>query len=86
ACRPSSVIVGGAQMFGAAGAGRLQVGARNADAVRAALRAAGIPLVAAQTGGGSGRTIRVYVADGLVTARVAGGTEAPLLGRIAVAA
>lgn len=84
--RPSAVLVGGAQMFGAGGAGRLQVGARNEEAVRAALRAAGIPIVAAETGGGSGRTIRVYVAEMCVTSRVAGGSEAVLHGRMAVAA
>ena len=84
--RPTAVIVGGAQMFGARGAGRMQVGSRNETAVRAALQAARIPLVAAQTGGGSGRTIRVYLADARVTARIAGGSETDLLGRIAVAA
>lgn len=85
--RPVGVIVGGAQMFGAAGAGRMQVGNRNEEAVRAACKSVDIPIVAAQTGGGSGRTIRVYLADSRVTARVAGGTEADLYGRsLAVAA
>jgi chemotaxis protein CheD len=78
------VIVGGAQMFG--GAGRMQVGQRNEEAVRAALLVARIPIVAAETGGGSGRTIRVYIRDMCVTARVAGGTESPLVGKIAVTA
>jgi chemotaxis protein CheD len=86
--RVSGVIVGGAQMFGAGGAGKLQVGTRNEEAVRAAMRAANIPIVAAETGGGSGRTIRVYVDDARVTARIAGGTEADLYGagKLAVAA
>jgi chemotaxis protein CheD len=84
--RLSATIVGGAQMFGTSSTGGLQVGARNEQAVRAALKAANIPIVAAQTGGGSGRTIRVYVRDACVTARVAGGTESPLVGKIAVAA
>jgi chemotaxis protein CheD len=84
--RPIGVIVGGAQMFGASGAGKLQVGNRNEDAVRAAMRAAGIPIVAAETGGGSGRTIRVYLSDARVTARIAGGTETILYGQLAVAA
>ncbi len=83
--RPVGVIVGGAQMFGAAGAGRMQVGTRNEAAVRAACKSVSIPLVAAQTGGGSGRTIRVYLAESRVTARVAGGSEADLYGRSAVA-
>ena len=84
--RPNAVVVGGAQMFGAGGAGRMQVGARNEEAVRAALRTAGLPLVAAETGGGSGRTIRVYLADARVTSRIAGGTEMELYGSLAVAA
>jgi chemotaxis protein CheD len=81
----SAAIVGGAQMFGAAGTGT-QVGARNEQAVRAALRAANIPIVAAQTGGGSGRTIRVYTADMCVTARVAGAPEIQMLGQMTVTA
>jgi len=85
--RLSAVIVGGAQMFGSGGAGRMQVGARNEEAVRAALRAINVPLVAHETGGGGGRTIRVYLAEARVTSRVAGGTEAALFGsRLAVAA
>jgi chemotaxis protein CheD len=84
--RPNAVLVGGAQMFGAGGAGRMQVGTRNEEAVRAALRTAGLPLVAAETGGGSGRTIRVYLADARVTSRIAGGTEMDLYGSLAVAA
>jgi chemotaxis protein CheD len=79
-----AVIVGGAQMFG--GAGRMQVGQRNEEAVRAALRVVRIPIVAAETGGGSGRTIRVHLDDVRVTARAAGGAETVLLGNLAVAA
>jgi chemotaxis protein CheD len=82
--RLNAVIVGGAQMFG--GSGRMQVGQRNEEAVRAALRAARIPIVAAETGGGSGRTIRVHLDDVRVTSRAAGGAENVLLGGMAVAA
>jgi chemotaxis protein CheD len=82
--RLSAAIVGGAQMFG--GTGRMQVGARNEEAVRAALREARLPVVAAETGGASGRTIRVYSEDARVTARTAGGSETLLLGRLAVPA
>jgi chemotaxis protein CheD len=64
----------------------MQIGARNEEAVRAALKAANITIVAAQTGGSSGRTIRIYVEAMCVTSRVAGGTEAPLVGTLAVAA
>jgi chemotaxis protein CheD len=80
----SAVIVGGAQMFGSAG--KMQVGQRNEEAVRVALRSVRIPIVAAETGGGSGRTIRVYLDDIRVTSRAAGGTEQILLGAMAVAA
>jgi chemotaxis protein CheD len=65
-------------MFGSAG--QLQVGMRNEEAVRAALRQARLPIAAADTGGSSGRTIRVYVDDARVTSRVAGGSETVLLG------
>jgi chemotaxis protein CheD len=80
--RLNAVIVGGAQMFG--GKGRMQVGARNEEAVRRALREARLPVAAADTGGGSGRTIRVFVDDARVTARAAGGSETVLLGGLAV--
>ena len=80
----SAVIVGGAQMFGSAG--KMQVGQRNEEAVRLALRSVRIPIVAAETGGGSGRTIRVYLDDIRVTSRAAGGSEQILLGAMAVAA
>jgi chemotaxis protein CheD len=71
-------------MFG--GAGRLQVGARNEEAVRAALREVRLPIVAAETGGDAGRTIRVHLDDVRVTARAAGGAENVLLGARAVTA
>ena len=64
----------------------MQVGQRNEEAVRAALRLIRLPIVAAETGGGTGRTIRVYLDDVRVTARAAGGTEQILFGRMAVAA
>lgn len=82
----SAVIVGGAHMFGADAAGRMRVGERNVVAVRAALDAAGIAIVAADTGGDDGRTIRVYLDRALVTVRVTGGTETALLGRMEMAA
>jgi chemotaxis protein CheD len=84
--RPSAVLVGGAQMFGAGGASKMQVGQRNEDAVRAALKQVRIPIVAAETGGGSGRTIRIYVVDNRVTSRIAGGNEVNLFGRMPVVA
>jgi chemotaxis protein CheD len=67
-----AVLVGGASMFGGAGT-TLEVGARNDAAVRAALSAARIRVVAAETGGSCGRTVRVAPSSGLVTVRRAGG-------------
>lgn len=71
-----AVLVGGAQMFSfGGGPGRLDVGARNDEATRAALAAAQIPVVAAETGGGAGRTVRVIVDGAYVTVKEAGGSE-----------
>lgn len=72
----AAVIVGGAQMFATSG---MEIGARNDAAVREALTAAGIPVVAAATGGSVGRTIRVHVETGTVTVREAGSQEVMLL-------
>lgn len=72
-------MAGGAQMFaGGAGGGQLNIGVRNAVAVRAALTAAGLKLRAADTGGTLGRTLEVAVASGLVTVRTVGGTPTEL--------
>ncbi len=79
-----AVLAGGAQMFGggggAAGPGvaGLDLGARNEAAVRAALADAGVPVRAAATGGGRGRTVRVRVGDAAVSVKEAGGVELPL--------
>lgn len=77
--RIEAAIVGGAQMF-SFGKGALDIGARNEAATRAALEAAGVRLRAAATGGGTGRTVRVHVGEGLVTVKEAGGRDEPLLG------
>ncbi|HLH65898.1 MAG TPA: chemotaxis protein CheD [Solirubrobacteraceae bacterium] len=75
--RLRAVIAGGAQMFRSSAS--LDVGARNDRAVREALCAARITLGAARTGGAQGRTLRVSLAEGLVTVRVAGEPAATLL-------
>jgi chemotaxis protein CheD len=64
-------IAGGAQMF-ASGSGNLNIGARNAIAVRAALTHAGLRVRAADTGGSAGRTLELWVDDGRVTVRAVG--------------
>lgn len=76
--RLEAYMVGGAQMF-TFGGGSMDVGARNAAAVKAGLAAARLPIRAAETGGDRGRTVRVYAEDCRVTVKAAGGPEAPLL-------
>jgi chemotaxis protein CheD len=73
-----AVLVGGASMF-AVSSGTLEVGQRNEAAVREQLKAQRIPVIAHETGGNRGRTIRVHVADMRVTVREAGGKEADLV-------
>jgi chemotaxis protein CheD len=75
--RVEAVLVGGASMFSFGGNG-LEVGQRNDAAVRAELVKLRIPVVAAETGGSKGRTVRVTVETGLVTAKAAGETEREL--------
>lgn len=70
-----AVLVGGAAMFGSDGASQFQdVGRRNEAAVRAALDAARVRVVATETGGSHGRTVRVLPGrPPTITVRVAGG-------------
>jgi chemotaxis protein CheD len=69
-------LVGGASMFG--GVSALDVGSRNAAAVRDLLAARRVSVVAEEVGGSKGRTIRVDVARGAVSVREAGGQEREL--------
>jgi chemotaxis protein CheD len=73
-----AVLVGGASMF-AVTSGTLEVGQRNEAAVRDQLKGRRIPVIAAETGGNRGRTIRVHLEDMRVTVREAGGNEADLV-------
>jgi chemotaxis protein CheD len=73
-----AVLVGGAQMFALGGSGALDIGVRNEEAVREALAAQRIPVLATAVGGSKGRTIRV-VPGGAVTSKEAGGAEVELL-------
>jgi chemotaxis protein CheD len=77
--RLEAVLVGGASMFATSPSAGLEVGQRNEAAVRAALGRVGIPVLAAQTGGNRGRTVRVYMDGCRVTAKVAGGSEETLV-------
>jgi chemotaxis protein CheD len=80
AARPmlEAVRVGGAQMFSLGGSGALDIGVRNDTAVREALAKERIPVVAAETGGSKGRTIRV-LPGGPVLSKEAGGAEIVLM-------
>lgn len=76
--RLEAVLVGGAQMFDVGVGSALDIGARNAVAVHAALGQARIPVRAEQTGGRRGRTMRVHVGPMNVTVKEAGGREEQL--------
>ncbi|HEX6025671.1 MAG TPA: chemotaxis protein CheD [Solirubrobacter sp.] len=69
-----AAIVGGASMF-AVSNGSMEVGVRNEAAVRDLLAAERINVIAAETGGARGRTVRVHVGTSEVTVREAGGIE-----------
>jgi chemotaxis protein CheD len=76
--RLEAALVGGASMF-ATSSTTLEVGQRNEAAVREQLKALRIPVIAAETGGKRGRTIRVYVDATMVTVREAGGKDHELV-------
>ncbi|MEA4882360.1 MAG: chemotaxis protein CheD [Clostridia bacterium] len=77
--RLQAKIAGGARMFDVPGQGAgLDIGARNAEAVRAALLEAGVPIVAADVGGSNGRTMRFHVGARKVYVRLPGMTEREL--------
>ena len=77
-----AVLVGGASMFAVSNSS-LEVGQRNEAAVRDLLRAERINVIATETGGSRGRTIRVYVGSHKVTVREAGGVETALVAGVA---
>jgi len=73
-----AALVGGASMF-VVSRSTLEVGQRNEAAVRELLRRAHINVIASETGGDRGRTIRVHVGSNRVTVREAGGVETDLV-------
>lgn len=74
--RLEAVLVGGARMFSVGAS--LDIGARNAEAVRAALASAGIRIKAEEVGGNRGRTARIIV-GAEVTSQLAGGPRTSLM-------
>jgi len=73
--RLDAVLAGGARMFEL---GEMDIGARNAAAVKTGLARAGLPVRAADTGGNRGRTLRLTVGDFEVTVKEAGGEAVTL--------
>jgi chemotaxis protein CheD len=67
--RCDAVMAGGAKMFDL---GEMDIGARNAAAVKTGLARAGMTLRAAETGGSRGRTLRLTVGEFVVTVKEAG--------------
>lgn len=74
--RLEAVLIGGARMFSVGAS--LDIGARNAEAVRAALGKEGIKVRAEEVGGNRGRTARIIVGTE-VSSQLAGGTRTSLL-------
>ena len=81
--RIDAVLVGGAQMFsfGKSEGSRLDVGARNEQAVREALAAAGIKVLATATAGKTGRTMRVTISPAGILVKEAGQPATELFSR-----
>jgi chemotaxis protein CheD len=73
--RLDAVLAGGARMFEL---GEMDIGARNAAAVKDELARVGLRVHAAETGGNRGRTLRLTVGDFEVTVKEAGGEPVTL--------
>lgn len=69
------VMAGGARMFEI---GEMDIGARNAAAVKSGLARAGLRVRADETGGNRGRTLRLTVGEFDVTVKEAGGEPVTL--------
>jgi chemotaxis protein CheD len=70
-------MAGGARMFAALLSSGINMGQRNVDAVRAALAALDIPVVAEDVGGDYGRSVRVDASTGrMLVHSLAGGDRA----------
>lgn len=72
-------LVGGAQMLSAPGfSNSLNIGERNIRTAEEILNAAGLKILAQSTGGNSGRTVKLFVSSGEVTAKTLGKGEITL--------
>jgi len=74
--RVTARIAGGARMLNVIGAGsKLDIGARNIEAVKLALQKEGIALAADDTGGSYGRTLQLFVGTGRLLVSTVGRGE-----------
>jgi chemotaxis protein CheD len=73
--RLDAVLAGGARMFEL---GDMDIGARNAEAVKDGLARSGVTVRAADTGGNRGRTMRLTVGEFTVRVKEAGGQATTL--------
>jgi chemotaxis protein CheD len=73
--RLDAVLAGGARMFEL---GDMDIGARNAEAVKRGLARSGVTVRAAVTGGNRGRTMRLTVGEFKVSVKEAGGRPTTL--------
>lgn len=73
-------IAGGARMFSSSPglSSVLDIGSRNIEAVKAALKECGLRLVAEDCGGSVGRTFQLYLKDGVARVRTLGRSEIEL--------
>ncbi len=74
--RLEAVLIGGARMFSVGAS--MDIGARNAAAVREALKQAGIRIRTEEVGGNPGRTARIIVGSE-ISSQLAGGERTSLL-------
>jgi chemotaxis protein CheD len=74
--RLEALMIGGARMFSVGAS--MDIGSRNADAVRSALRDAGVRLQTEEVGGNRGRTARIIIGSD-VSSQLAGGERTSLM-------
>ena len=74
--RLEALMIGGARMFSVGAS--MDIGSRNADAVRAALREAGVRLKTEEVGGNRGRTARIILGSE-ISSQLAGGERTSLM-------
>lgn len=71
--RLTAKLFGGASMF--QGRGPLEIGRMNLEAVESILAGLGIPIIARDTGGESGRRLTFDIATGIVAVKIPGGAD-----------